>query len=67
MVDEIDLRKCIFDVDKKFKVQNGIILTLPQWDKLKKAVNYMDRRIAKKQKELDRFSGMLTFGLLLGQ
>ena len=33
IVDEIDLRKCYVDVDKKFKGQHGIILSLRQWQR----------------------------------
>ena len=45
LTDEIDLRKCYRDVDKKFRGERGIILNLDSWRKLVKAVNYVDRRI----------------------
>ena len=45
MVDEIDFRKCYVDIDKKFKGQHGIILTMSQWRKLVQAVNYVDKKI----------------------
>ena len=45
LTDEIDLRKCYLDVDKKFKGERGIILNLDSWRKLVKAVNYVDRRV----------------------
>ena len=45
MVDEIDLRKCYVDIDKKFKGQHGIILTMSQWRKLVQAANYVDKKI----------------------
>ena len=45
LTDEIDLRKCYRDVDKKFRGERGIILNLDSWRKLVKAVNYVDRRV----------------------
>ena len=45
LIDEIDLRKCYLDVDKKFIGERGIILNLDSWRKLVKAVAYIDRRI----------------------
>ena len=44
MVDEIDLRKCYVDIDKKFKGQHGIILSMSQWRKLVQAANYVDKK-----------------------
>ena len=46
IVDEIDLRKCYVDVDKKFKGQHGIILSLRQWQRLKDANPIVDEKIA---------------------
>ena len=51
-MDEIDIRKCYVDVDRKFKGQHGIILTLQQWNKLKKAIKFIDRKIEIAQKKL---------------
>ena len=53
LVDEIDLRKCYVDIDKKFKGQHGIILSLSQWRKLVKAVNYVDKKIAIVKAEME--------------
>ena len=69
-MDEIDSRKCYLDIDKTFKRKKGIMLSIPEWRKLVKAVNYIDRRleIAKKKmeeekdkKSLGRYCGLITF------
>ena len=45
VVDEIDLRKCYIDIDRKFKGQHGIILSMQSWRKLVKAIHFIDRKI----------------------
>ena len=44
-VDEVEVRKCYVDVDRKFKGEHGITLIIPQWRKLIKAVKYIDQKI----------------------
>ena len=34
------------DVDRVFKKQRGIVLSLKQWEKLEKAIPYIDAKIA---------------------
>ena len=34
------------DVDRVFKKQRGIVLSLKQWEKLAKAIPYIDAKIA---------------------
>jgi len=46
VVDEIDLRKCYVDVDKKFKDQHGIVLSLRQWQRLKEVIPIVDKKIS---------------------
>ena len=53
LVDEIDIRKCFMDVDKKFKGHHGIILSRQQWEKLKRAVGFIDRKIAVMTKRMN--------------
>ena len=44
-MDEVEVRKCYVDVDRKFKGQHGITLTIPQWRKLIKVVGYINQKI----------------------
>ena len=51
---EIDIRKCYMDIDRKFKGQSGIILSIGEWKKLAKAVDYVDARIEIARKRLQQ-------------
>jgi len=46
ILDEIEIRKCYMDVDHKFKGHHGVILSLAQWKKLVKSINFIDRKLA---------------------
>ena len=44
--------QCYVDVDRKFKGQHGIVLTLGPWQKVVKALDVVDRKIEAKKLDM---------------